>query len=182
VEAAAAVTRERPHSRFYLVGEGPLREAPEAQAHALGLGDRFVFVGFVRDVASAWAAFDVCAFPSLWEGTPLTVFEALAAGKPIVATDADGLSDVLAAGETARIVPKADAAALAREIVWLMDRPAERQRLSAAARLAARDYDISAFVRKMERLYTGLHEVSRRTRRRGILQQDLSYLGGGIQA
>jgi glycosyltransferase involved in cell wall biosynthesis len=182
VEAAATVTRERPQTRFYLAGEGPLRGALEQQAHALGLGDRFVFVGFVRDVASAWSAFDLCVFPSLWEGTPLTLFEALAAGKPIVATDADGLSDVLKAGETARIVPKADAASLAREIMWLMDRPAERQRLSDAARVAARDYDIGTFVRKMERLYTVLHDVSRRTRRRGILQQDLSYLGGGIQA
>jgi glycosyltransferase involved in cell wall biosynthesis len=182
VDAAATVTRERPQARFYLVGEGPLRGALEQQARSLGLEDRFVFVGFVRDVASAWSAFDLCAFPSLWEGTPLTVFEALAAGKAIVATDADGLTDVLRPGETARIVPKADAASLAREIVWLMDRPADRQRMSTAARAAARDYDIGAFVRKMERLYTALHDVSRRTRRRGILHQDLSYLGGGIQA
>ena len=180
VEAAAMVTRERPNARFYLVGEGPLRAALEQQAQALGLADRFVFVGFVRDVASAWAAFDLCVFPSLWEGTPLTVFEALAAGRTIVATDADGLCDVLTPGKTARIVPKADAGALAREIVWLIDGPEERGRLATAARAAARDYDIGAFVRKMERLYSVLHDVSRRTRRRGILQQDLSYLGGGL--
>jgi glycosyltransferase involved in cell wall biosynthesis len=182
VEAAASVVRERPDARFYVVGEGPLRPALERQAEALGLGDRFVFAGFVRDVASAWAAFDLCVFPSLWEGTPLTVFEALATGKPIVATDADGLCDVLVPGETARIVPKADAAALAREILWLIDRPAERARLAAAARVAGREYDIGAFVRKMERLYTTLHEVSRRTKRRGLLQQDLSYLGSGVGA
>ena len=182
VEAAASVVQERPAARFYLAGEGPLRPALEQQAQALGLGERFVFVGFVRDAASTWSAFDLCAFPSLWEGTPLTVFEALAMGKPIVATDADGLSDVLVSGQTARIVPKADAPALAREIVWLMDRPEERARLSAAARLAGRKYDIGAFVRKMQRLYTVLHAVSRPTRRRGVLEQDLSYLGAGVQA
>ena len=182
VEAAARVLRERPGARFYLVGEGPLRPALEAQARSLDLGDRFVFVGFLRDVASAWSAFDLCAFPSLWEGTPLTVFEAMAMGKPIVATDADGLTDVLVPGQTARIVPRADAGALAEAIVWMMDRPEERARLGAAARLASRDYDIATFVRKMERLYAVLHEVSRPTRRRGVLQQDLSYLGAGMQA
>jgi glycosyltransferase involved in cell wall biosynthesis len=182
VEAAARVLRERPGARFYLVGEGPLRPALEAQARSLDLGDRFVFVGFLRDVAAAWSAFDLCAFPSLWEGTPLTVFEAMAMGKAIVATDADGLTDVLVPGHTARIVPKADAGALADAIVWMMDHPDERARLGAAARLASRDYDIATFVRKMERLYAVLHEVSRPTRRRGVLQQDLSYLGAGMQA
>jgi len=182
IEAAASVVRDRPSARFYLAGEGPLRRELEEQARALGLGERFVFLGFVKDVASTWAAFDLAVFPSLWEGTPLTVFEAMAVGLPLVATDADGLLDVLVSGETARIVPKADAAALAREIVSLIDRPDERARLGAAARAASRDYDIAAFVRKMERLYTALHAVSRPTRRRGVIQQDLSYLGRGVEA
>ena len=55
------------------------------------------------------SAFDISVFPSLWEGTPLTVFEALAMGKPIVATDADGLLDVLTHDRDAMIVPKRDA-------------------------------------------------------------------------
>src|SRR5918995_5193455 len=95
VAAAATVIRERPQARFYQAGEGPLRPALEEQARALGLGDRFVFVGFVRDVARTLAAFDMQVFPSLWEGTPLTAFEALAAGNAIVSTDADGLLDIL---------------------------------------------------------------------------------------
>ena len=82
----------RPDARFFLVGEGPLLPGLEAQAQALNLGDRFVFSGFARDVAAVLSAFDLSVFPSLWEGTPLTVFESLAMGKPIVATDADGLS------------------------------------------------------------------------------------------
>jgi glycosyltransferase involved in cell wall biosynthesis len=179
VEAAARVVRERPAARFYLVGEGPLRRVLEDQAGALGLGDRFVFVGFVKDVARVLSAFDVSVFPSLWEGTPLTVFEALAMGKPIVATDADGLVDVLRRNETAHIVPRRDAAALADRIIGLIDRPAERARLGAAARQAGRQFGIDAFVCKMERLYTLLHEVSRPTKRLGILQQDLSFLDAG---
>ena len=176
VEAAARVLRERPHARFYLAGEGPLRDALETQAQALGLGDRFVFVGFVRDISRLLSAFDLSVFPSLWEGTPLTVFEALAAGKAIVATDADGLLDVLTDTHDALIVPRRDAAALASRIVRLIDDPAERARLSGNARVTGEQYDILAFVRKMERLYGILHDVSRRTRRRGVLEADLSFL------
>ena len=176
VDAARIVLDQRPDARFFLVGEGPLRESLEAQANRLGLGDRFVFVGFVRDVAAVLSAFDLCVFPSLWEGTPLTVFEALAAGKAIVATDADGLLDVLTDGRDARVVPKRSASALADAIVDLMDRPEERAGLAASARQTARRYDISAFVRKMERLYVLLHEGSRATRRREVLQADLSFL------
>jgi glycosyltransferase involved in cell wall biosynthesis len=182
VAAAARVLRERPQARFYLAGEGPLRPVLEEQARSLGLGDRFQFVGFVKDVAQTLSAFDLVAFPSLWEGTPLTVFETMAMGKPIVATDADGLVDVLVHDQTARIVPKADAVALASEIVRLMDHPEERDRLAALTRQAGRQYDVTVFVRKMERLYTLLHGVSRSTRRLGILQQDLSFLSGGVTA
>jgi glycosyltransferase involved in cell wall biosynthesis len=182
VEAAKRVLDQRPRAKFFLVGEGPLRQTLEAQARTLGLGDRFIFHGFARDVAAVLSAFDLSVFPSLWEGTPLTVFEALAAGKPIVATDADGLIDVLTAGRDAVIVPRRNAAALAEATIALIDHPAERARLAAAARETGREYDISTFVRKMERLYGILHDVSRRTGRRGVLEADLSFLARGAVA
>ena len=179
VDAAQAVLRDRPQARFYLFGEGPLRPELEAQARARNLGDRFIFGGFTRDVARTVSAFDISVFPSLWEGTPLTVFETLAMGKPIVATDADGLLDVLTNEQDALIVPRRDAAALARAIVRLIDSPEDRARLSVHARTTGQQYDIAAFVRKMERLYLLLHQVSRATRRGGVLTADLSFLSGG---
>jgi glycosyltransferase involved in cell wall biosynthesis len=182
VDAAARVVLARPRARFCLVGEGPLLPDLEAQASALGLGSRFVFAGFRRDTAATLSAFDLSVFPSLWEGTPLTAFEALAAGKPIVATDADGLMDILTDNVDAAIVPRRDAAALADKIVWAIDHPAVRARLSASARETGRQYDIGMFVRKMERLYGLLHEVSRATHRRGILAADLSFLTSGVSA
>ncbi|MCA1560383.1 MAG: glycosyltransferase [Acidobacteria bacterium] len=176
VDAARLVLNTRPNARFFIVGEGPLLADLEAQAAALGLGDRFVFSGFARDVASVVSAFDVSAFPSLWEGTPLTVFEALAMGKAILATDADGLIDVLTHEHDALIVPRRNPRALADGIVRLMDEPATRDRLGSNARATGRQYDIAAFVAKMERLYEILHRVSRATRRRGVLETDLSFL------
>jgi glycosyltransferase involved in cell wall biosynthesis len=181
VEAARLVVNERPYAKFFIVGEGPLREALEQQARALNLGDRFVFGGFARDVARVVSAFDVSVFPSLWEGTPLTVFEALAMGQAIVATDADGLVDVLTHEHDAIIVAKRDARALAAGLVRAIDEPGTRERLRAAAARTARQYDIAAFVRKMEQLYDLLHRVSRATRRRGVLHADLSFLTGGVQ-
>jgi len=176
VEAAARVVRDRPGTRFYVVGEGPLFGDLQAQATGLGLGDRFVFAGFRRDVAGTLSAFDLSVFPSLWEGTPITAFEALAMGKPIVASDADGLLDILTDRHDAMIVPKRNAEALADMIIWAIDHPEERARLAAAARQTGRKYDIDAFVRKMEQLYVLLQQTSRATRRQGILRADLSFL------
>jgi glycosyltransferase involved in cell wall biosynthesis len=179
VGAAPAVLAAHPEVRFYLVGEGELDADLRAQAAQLGLGDRFVFAGFTRDVAAAFSAMDVVVFPSLWEGTPLTAFEALAMGKPIVSTDADGLLDVLADGRDALVVPKRDSPALAAAIVRLIDDPALARRLADGARATGQRYDIDVFVRKMERLYVLLHESSRRTRRQSALTMDLSFLHEG---
>jgi len=176
VEAAPAVLAAHPAVRFIVFGEGELQPALEAQARTLGLGDRFVFAGFTRDVAAALSALDVVVFPSLAEGTPLTAFEALAMGKPIVATDADGLRDVLTDRRDALVVPKADAAALARAVCQVIESPALAAGLSAGARATGARYDIAAFVRKMERLYELLHATSRTTGRAGILTADLGFL------
>ena len=176
VDAARLVLNERPRAKFFIVGEGPLLEPLRQQATALGLGDAFVFAGFAKDVAQVVSAFDVSAFPSLWEGTPLTVFEALAMGKPIVATDADGLLDVLTHDRDALIVPRRNARALADAIIRMMDEPETCARLGSGARMSGQEYDIAAFVRKMERLYDLLHRVSRQTRRTGAVNADLSFL------
>jgi glycosyltransferase involved in cell wall biosynthesis len=187
VDAAPLVLASHPSVRIFVIGEGELRAELEAQARALNLGDRVVFTGFTRDVAAALSALDLLVFPSLAEGTPLTMFEALAMGKPIVATDADGLVDVLTHGKDALVVPRGDAAALAAAITRLLDNPSLAAQLGAEARSTGARYDIGAFVRKMERLYELLHESSRVTkppnrgrfggpRRAGILKTDLSFL------
>ena len=161
---------------MFIAGEGELQAALRGQAQSLGLGDRLVFLGFQRDVGTVLSAYDVLVFPSLWEGTPLTVFEALAMGKPIVASDADGLLDVLTDPRDALVVPKRNAAALADAVCTLIEQPERAASLAAGARQTGSRYDIQAFVNKMERLYVLLHETSRASKRRSILQADLSFL------
>ena len=179
VDAARLIADRVPQSRFYIVGEGELQADLEARARLMHLGDRLTFCGFRRDVGEAFAALDLAVFPSLWEGTPLTVLEALAMGKAIVATDADGLQDVLTNDVDAKIVPKRDARALADAIIALAGDPATRERLSMNSRKTGAAYDINAFVQKMERLYELLHETSRATRRQTVMREDLSFLTGG---
>jgi glycosyltransferase involved in cell wall biosynthesis len=176
VDAARLVLDVRPHTRFFVFGEGPLRPALEARVAALRMQGRFTFGGFLKSVPEALWAFDISAFPSLWEGTPLTVFEAMAAGRCIVATDADGLAEVLDDGRNAAIVPRRNARALADAIIRLIDNPAERDRLAAGARQSAAAYDISAFVRKMERLYEVLVRESRARHRNVAGLPELAFL------
>jgi glycosyltransferase involved in cell wall biosynthesis len=178
VEMVRHVAAEVPGARFFIVGEGELQGELEARARELGVADRLVFTGFQRDVAAALSALDLTVFPSLWEGTPLTAFEALAMGKPIVSTDADGLTDILTHGRDAIIVPKRDGRALADAVAALLRSPERRDALGREARVTGARYDIQAFVHKMEQLYDLLHETSRPTRRAGILSADLAFLSG----
>ncbi len=176
VAAAAEVVRQRPDARIYIAGEGDMQSQLEAQAAALGLGDRLTFLGFQRDVAAVLSALDLVVFPSLWEGTPLTAFEALAMGKPIVATDADGLSEILTDSVDSRIVPRRDADRLASAIVALLGDAAARHALAQQARHTGARYDIDAFVRKMEQLYLVLHDRAGRAKRSAIPREDLAFL------
>jgi glycosyltransferase involved in cell wall biosynthesis len=176
VQAFKTIFERLPHARGFIVGEGELGAALHAEAKALGLLDRLTFSGFKRDVAAALSALDIAVFPSLIEGTPLTAFEALAMGKPIVSTDADGLKDILTADRDAVIVPREDPAALAAAIIALANDPARREALGAEARLTGARYDIRAFVEKMERLYVLLHETKGRHGRAAVLREDLSFL------
>ena len=127
-----------------------------------------MFAGFRRDVAGTLSAFDLSVFPSLWEGTPITAFEALAMGKPIVSTDADGLLDILTDHHDAVIVPKRNAAALAEKIVWAIDRPDERARLSAAARRPAASTISTRSFGRWSGSTCCCTQTSRATRRQGI--------------
>jgi glycosyltransferase involved in cell wall biosynthesis len=86
------------------------------------------------------------------------------------------LVDILTDRHDALVVPKRDAAALTRAIDELLDQPADARKLAENARRTGARYDIGAFVRKMERLYEIVHDTSRRTRRAGVLQADLSFL------
>ena len=112
IETAAQV----PEAEFVLAGEGPLRPELEAQARSLGVDGRVRFLGYRDDVANLLRDCDVFVLPSLYEGLPLSILEAMAAAKPVIATQIGGTDEAVIHGETGLLVPPADPPALAAAI------------------------------------------------------------------
>ena len=153
LDAAAAVLHGRPPVRVLLVGDGHLEVPLREQARALGIADRVVFAGHRTDIPAVLGAIDVLCISSLYEGTPLALFEAMASGKAIVSTAVDGCREILQDGATALLVPPVDAAGLAAGLGRVLDDPNLRADLGPAARRASASYDIRECVGKMEALY-----------------------------
>ena len=153
LEAAPAILQAEPRAFFLVAGDGDLMEPLRQQARALGIAERIRFAGHRTDVPDLLGAIDVLAIPSLYEGTPLALFEAMAAGKAIVSSAVDGCAEVLEEGVTALLVPPRDAPALAAAIGSLLADGERRRALSEAARSASRSYDIAACVARMQDLY-----------------------------
>ena len=153
LDAAAAV----PHASFAIAGDGPDRAALEARVAALGIGDRVRFLGHRRDVAALLAAADLFVLPSLYEGLPLAVLEAMIAGVPVVATAIGGTNEIVRDGETGTLVPPADPAALAAAITaTLADRDRAARLASAARSIVEREYSVESTVAAVARLYDSL--------------------------
>jgi glycosyltransferase involved in cell wall biosynthesis len=153
IEAAPEVLRQHEAARFLVVGDGNLSEPLRAQARALGLEDRVIFAGHRADVPEVLGAIDVVCLPSLYEGTPLALFEAMAAARAIVASAVDGCAEILEDGTTGILVPPRDAMALGRALSRVLADRSLLGRLGAAAQRASREFDIDRTVRRIEDLY-----------------------------
>jgi len=156
IAAAAVVLSRFPQVRFLIAGDGDLLEPLKAQAAALGIEKSILFAGHRTDVPALLAATDVFCISSNYEGTPLVLFEAMAAGRAIVSTAVDGCREVLSDGLTGLLVPPGDAKALGRALVRVLGEPVLHTALASAAREASTKYDVAACVRAMEALYDRL--------------------------
>jgi len=153
LEAAARVLAARPGVRVLIVGDGDQWDALHAQSRTLGIAHHVVFAGHRTDVPALLGACDVFCISSTYEGTPLTLFEAMAAGKAIVATAVDGCREVLKDGVTGLLVPPSDPDALAAALLRALDDRALRAGLGADARAASAEYDIGRTVARIQDLY-----------------------------
>jgi glycosyltransferase involved in cell wall biosynthesis len=126
------------------------------QAVSSGLGERVVFAGHRSDIPRVLAALDVFCVSSTYEGTPLALFEAMAAGKAIVSTAVDGCRELLEDGRTALLVPARDPRALAAALTRVLGDAKLREALAREALSASVRYDIGQCVKQMEALYEEL--------------------------
>jgi glycosyltransferase involved in cell wall biosynthesis len=160
--AAARVVAEHPGARFMVVGDyeeanrGHYEEVRRALA-AAGVEPYFVFTGFRADVARLMSAFDVFVLCTNFEGLPLVILEAMARGRPVVATAVDGIPEIVRDGRTGLLHPHGDADALAARLLALLGDEAYAARLGAAGReFVKMEWSRERFAADMVRLYRGV--------------------------
>ena len=151
LRAAAGAFRAFPKATLAVVGEGEERASLETLARDLGISDRVRFTGFRQDVADILHASDLFVHTSLMEGCPNAVLEAMAAGKPVVATEVGGVPELVMQGETGFLVPSGDEATLSQALRGALGDPEARRRMGEAGRRRARQvFDRGAQVVRLE--------------------------------
>jgi glycosyltransferase involved in cell wall biosynthesis len=140
IEAAGLVLKKMPDARFVIAGEGELRESLARQIRDHHLEKHVFLVGFRPDVLSVHKAFDVFVMSSVTEGLGTSLLDAMACGKPIVATTAGGMPEVVRNGETGLLVPPRDHEAMAAAILKLLTDEHTRRAMGAAGEARVREY------------------------------------------
>lgn len=154
LEAAPALLTTHPRAEIVLAGDGPMRPALEARARSLGIQDKVTFLGNRTDVADVLRGCDIFVRPSLMEGMPLTVLEAMACGVPVVATPVGGTPEVVQDEHTGLLVPTADVGELSIALVRLAQQQQLRERLGEAGRrLVCSDFTWDGVVEKNLEVY-----------------------------
>ncbi|SHM93047.1 Glycosyltransferase involved in cell wall bisynthesis [Chitinophaga jiangningensis] len=165
IRAFAAAHQLHPQLKLLMIGEGPLKAAAVQLIRELGIGGAVVLDGFRSDVPGVLQAIDIYCLPSLWEGYPIGLLEAMAVGKPVIASDVDGTKEAFDHEVSGILVPARNTAALCTAICRMAADESLRQRFAAAALERARaDHNITTMTRKVEEVYNKMfvqHEITK---------------------
>jgi glycosyltransferase involved in cell wall biosynthesis len=168
VEAVPALLQAEPRLGVVIAGDGELRPALEAQAAALGIADRMCFTGFRRDILALMQQFEVFVHPSYLEGLGTVVLDAMALGKPVVATQAGGIPEVVQDGVTGLLVPPRDPLALAQAVLHLLRHSEQGKAFGEAGRQrVAEGFTAERMAGLTLQVYERLLEQGPRVRREG---------------
>lgn len=161
--AAREVLAARPEARFVIVGDGVGFDDVRRRVRAAGLEREVIMTGFRRDVPEVMAALDVLVLPSTRsEATSQVIPQALAVGTPVVASAVGGIPELVRDGETGRLVPPADAGALAGAILALLRDPVRARALAEAGQaLVQRRYTVDAMMESTTAVYRELLDARR---------------------
>ncbi|MDQ2639184.1 MAG: glycosyltransferase [Pseudomonadota bacterium] len=154
IRAMPQILSRAPETALLVAGDGPLRGDLEREAASLGVARNVIFCGTLTDIPLFLAALDVYTLPSMWEGLPMAVLEAMAAGLPVVATDVGGTGTAVADGVTGILLPPRDVDALGSAIAGLLESPELRHRMGESGRQRFREhFKAEIMTRSYERLY-----------------------------
>lgn len=154
VDAFASLPPEHGRARLFIVGDGPRRRELEHQAHERGVASGVTFTGFQSDTARWYSAMDAFVLPSLTEGTPMALLEAMAYRLPVIANAVGGVPAILSNRENGILLPPADVPQLCQAMQRMMTTPRLRETLSEAGVQSVRGrYDVRNWVRSVRDVY-----------------------------
>jgi len=136
IRVASSVHKILPQAKFLLVGDGLLRKDIERLIYAYNLQNRVILTGWRQDIPRILSAIDVFMLTSLWEGLPISVLEAMASAKPVIATHTGGICEVLAEGRGGFTVSARDTGAMTDKLVSLLQDETLRKQMGQNARAA----------------------------------------------
>lgn len=159
LKAAMKINQAFPGAKILIIGEGPLKKKLEELIHSLGVDQFVLLLGERKDAQQFLAIFDVFVLPSLWEGLPYVLLEAAALAKPVVATDIDGVREMIRNGKTGMLVPSQNSERLAEAVICLLRDENYASVLGEALKKeTTRTYTLSRMIREMQDLYLRLYE------------------------
>lgn len=150
LEAFASIAKQHPEVKLMYIGEGMEQAALESRAEEMSIRDRVIFTGFRNDIERFYAAIDIFALPSkFYESFGMVIIEAMAAGKPVVATNTGGIPEIITDGQNGLLVPTADAISLANALARIIENPENTRRFVAeACDIVNENFTVDAIGRK----------------------------------
>lgn len=160
IQATPKIIAAFPSARIRIVGTGPLIGELKALAESLGLGEAIQFTGFVEDLYPEFSLMDIFVFPSLTEGFPLTLMEAMAAELPIVASSVGGIPEMIDDGNTGLLVPPQNPDALADAIINVLSNFEQAKQMGKRGKQKAQnEFAPERYIQKLDALYQELLEA-----------------------
>ena len=162
LEAIPRIIQEYPGTVFAIAGGGPLLKELQEQAQTLDITASVLFLGIRPDVADLLSLADIFVLPSLWEGLPIALLEAMGAGVPAIASQVDGVLEIIVHNQTGLLVPPAEADALSQAILRLLGEPELRVNLSAQGKaLVEKEFTQDQMCTRYRNLFENLLERSK---------------------
>jgi glycosyltransferase involved in cell wall biosynthesis len=157
LEAFSEVVSQHPQARLMIIGEGSQRPRLETLAASLGISHELIWTGFRQDMPRLLAAMDIYVQPSINEGLSLSILEAMAAGKAVIATDVGGAQEVLTHQKTGILIPPGSSPAIGAALIDLLDHPDKHTALARAARdHVVHEFGVNRMVEGYRRVYETL--------------------------